>query len=390
MLGDDTPVSVTLNLHVIRAATDAPEDLEAKRQIDALGNEVFLGPMLEGEYPEDLLEDTKHITDWSFVQDGDLERSSRPIDVLGVNYYSTGRVRRGTPRSARRSRPGRAPPRREPVGRARRTSSSSRSPARTRTWAGTSSPQGLVDLLARDARALPGPPADDHRERRRVRRRGRADGAVHDAERVDYLHDHIDAVGEAIDAGVDVRGYFVWSLMDNFEWSYGYSKRFGIVRVDYDTQERTVKDSGHWYRQLIATNTIPTTGRPPVAPPVTSALVRSGAIRARTSDVLGDDGGVGRRSTKRPYGAEHVELDLDRATAGRTSESGADGEWTVQRVRGSDREYRCPGCDQVLAAGTAHVVAWRTDGLFGEALDDRRHWHTSCWQARGRRGPTRR
>ena len=76
---------------------------------------------------------------------------------------------------------------------------------------------------------------------------------------------------------------------------------------------------------------------------------------------------MGRRSTKRPYGAEHVELDLDRATAGRTSESGADGEWTVQRVRGSDREYRCPGCDQVLAAGTAHVVAWRTDGLFGEA-----------------------
>nr|WP_081681157.1 hypothetical protein [Cellulomonas sp. URHD0024] len=99
---------------------------------------------------------------------------------------------------------------------------------------------------------------------------------------------------------------------------------------------------------------------------------------------------VGRRSTKRPYGTEHVELDLDRATAGRTSESGADGEWTVQRVRGSDREYRCPGCEQVLAAGTAHVVAWRTDGLFGEAVDDRRHWHTSCWQARGRRRPPRR
>jgi len=97
-----------------------------------------------------------------------------------------------------------------------------------------------------------------------------------------------------------------------------------------------------------------------------------------------------RRSTKRPYGAEHVELDLDRATGGRTSQSAPDGEWVVQKVRGSDREYRCPGCDQLVAPGTPHVVAWRSDGLFGEAVDDRRHWHSSCWQARGRRGPTRR
>ena len=97
-----------------------------------------------------------------------------------------------------------------------------------------------------------------------------------------------------------------------------------------------------------------------------------------------------RRSTKRPYGAEHVDLDLDRATGGRRAESAGDGEWVVQQVRGSDREYRCPGCDQVVAPGTPHVVAWRSDGLFGEAVDDRRHWHASCWQARGRRRPTRR
>ena len=71
----------------------------------------------------------------------------------------------------------------------------------------------------------------------------RADGQVHDDRRIDYLHGHIDAVGEAIDAGADVRGYFVWSLLDNFEWAYGYDRRFGIIRVDYDTQERTWKDS---------------------------------------------------------------------------------------------------------------------------------------------------
>ncbi len=99
---------------------------------------------------------------------------------------------------------------------------------------------------------------------------------------------------------------------------------------------------------------------------------------------------MARRSSKRPYAAPHVELDLERATGGRRAESADDGEWVVQRVRGSDRVFRCPGCDQEVAPGTAHVVAWRRDGLFGEALDDRRHWHESCWQARGRRAPTRR
>jgi beta-glucosidase len=79
-----------------------------------------------------------------------------------------------------------------------------------------------------------------------------ADGAVHDPDRIAYLQGHIGAVLDAIEAGVDLRGYFLWSLLDNFEWAYGYSKRFGIVRVDYETLERTVKDSGQWYREVIA------------------------------------------------------------------------------------------------------------------------------------------
>ena len=77
------------------------------------------------------------------------------------------------------------------------------------------------------------------------------DGRVHDDRRVAYLRDHIEAVGQAIDAGADVRGYFVWSLLDNFEWGYGFSKRFGIVHVDYDTQVRTPKDSAHAYAEVI-------------------------------------------------------------------------------------------------------------------------------------------
>ena len=78
------------------------------------------------------------------------------------------------------------------------------------------------------------------------------DGAVHDRDRVAYLRDHLTALRAAMDAGVDVRGYYVWSLLDNFEWAFGYDKRFGIVRIDYATQQRTPKDSYHWYRSLIA------------------------------------------------------------------------------------------------------------------------------------------
>ena len=98
-----------------------------------------------------------------------------------------------------------------------------------------------------------------------------------------------------------------------------------------------------------------------------------------------------RRSTKRPYGAEPAPLDIDRVRGGRSSENGPHGDWTVQRVAGSDREYRCPGCDQLIARGTAHVVAWAADGLFGAeaALADRRHWHVACWAARDRRRPAR-
>jgi beta-glucosidase len=83
------------------------------------------------------------------------------------------------------------------------------------------------------------------------------DGAVHDVARIDYLRRHLTALHRATQRGVDVRGYLVWSLLDNFEWSWGYSKRFGIVRVDYDTLQRTVKDSGRWYSQLAATLRIP-------------------------------------------------------------------------------------------------------------------------------------
>jgi hypothetical protein len=90
---------------------------------------------------------------------------------------------------------------------------------------------------------------------------------------------------------------------------------------------------------------------------------------------------MGRGRRRRPYGAEHPELDVDRARGGRSTQSASDGEWVVQQVGPSDREYRCPGCDQMLR-GVPHVVAWRTDALVGNGVDGRRHWHARCWERR--------
>lgn len=96
-----------------------------------------------------------------------------------------------------------------------------------------------------------------------------------------------------------------------------------------------------------------------------------------------------RPSRRRPWGAEPAPLDLDRALNGARRESGTDGEWTVRTVRSGTKAYTCPGCSQQIPSGTSHVVTWREDSFFGTqtALDERRHWHTSCWAARGRRGP---
>jgi beta-glucosidase len=116
-------------------------------------------------------------------------------------------------------------------------------------------PQSLTELLVRVHRDVPGVPLV-------ITENGAAfddvvtDGAVHDADRISYLRGHIGAVLDAVGQGVDVRGYYAWSFMDNFEWAWGYTKRFGIVRVDYDTQERIVKDSARWYSRVIAANAL--------------------------------------------------------------------------------------------------------------------------------------
>jgi beta-glucosidase len=253
----DAQFSVTLNLHVVRA--DRPEDSDAARQIDALGNRAFTHPMLKGEYPADLLEDTKAITDWSFVQPGDLEQINQPIDILGVNYYSTNRVRVWDGVGQKQNADGHKDVGASPWPGADDVEFVEQpGPYTDMGW--NIEPQGLFDLLVAVRDEFPDQPL-------MITENGaafpdvvseEADGAaVHDADRIDYLRRHLTAAHRAIEAGVDLRGYFVWSLMDNFEWGFGYSKRFGIVRVDYDTLERLPKDSAAWYARLAASGTIP-------------------------------------------------------------------------------------------------------------------------------------
>lgn len=118
-------------------------------------------------------------------------------------------------------------------------------------------PSGLYDLLLRYTREAPGLPLMITENGAAYADKPDADGAVHDPDRIRYLHGHLSAVQRAIADGADVRGYFLWSLMDNFEWSYGYGKRFGAVHVDYETQRRTPKSSARWYARLAGTGVLP-------------------------------------------------------------------------------------------------------------------------------------
>ncbi|MCU1510105.1 MAG: beta-glucosidase [Glaciihabitans sp.] len=249
---NDADYSVTLNLHVIRGGGRGED--EAIRQIDALANRAFTGPMLLGAYPPDLLDDTAAITDWAFVQPGDLELIHQPIDVLGVNYYSTATVRLWDRSTARQTADGHKAAGGSPWPGADNVEFLEQpGPYTEMGW--NIAPDGLEELLLSLKDQFPNQPLmitengaafDDRVE----------DGRVHDAKRVDYLHRHFVAAHRAMAQGVDLRGYQVWSLLDNFEWAYGYTKRFGIVYVDYETQERILKDSALWYSEVIGSRRI--------------------------------------------------------------------------------------------------------------------------------------
>ncbi len=247
-------LGITLNLTnaVPNDPTD-PVDLDAARRLDALWNRAYLEPILLGAYPQDFLEDVAAHRFDELVRDGDLETIHQPIDFLGVNHYHDDNVS-GHPLPADHPK-GLAPTDKKTsswfVGSEFLTSPTRNLPRTAMGW--EINPDGLRHLLVRLGREYPNlPPLY-------ITENGSAwddvvasDGHVHDAQRVDFLERHLEAVAQAIDEGADVRGYFAWSLMDNFEWAWGYEKRFGIVYVDYETQERIIKDSGHTFAALAA------------------------------------------------------------------------------------------------------------------------------------------
>ncbi|HHU11084.1 MAG TPA: beta-glucosidase [Intrasporangiaceae bacterium] len=233
-------VSITLNPTQVYGPEDGDEaDADAVRRADNIYNGVFFSPLFAGRYPDGFHDDTAHLSDHSYIGDGDLVEISTPLDNLGVNNYFPTRVRAA--RDGERGTP-------ELAGMERVVGVEPRPPHTDMGWEVL--PRGHYDILIRSAKES-GLPIY-------ITENGSAwpdvvspDGRVHDPDRIAYLHGHLDAVADAIEDGADIRGYFAWSLLDNFEWAYGYSKRFGIVYVDYATQERIVKDSGWEYARII-------------------------------------------------------------------------------------------------------------------------------------------
>ncbi|MEO7060095.1 MAG: GH1 family beta-glucosidase [Lapillicoccus sp.] len=251
----DATMSVTHNLHVVRPADPhSAEDLDVVRRLDALGNRAFLEPELEGTYPDDLIADTAAVTDWSFVRDGDLTAIHQPLDVLGINYYTTSIARKWDGVSPRVREDGHMVSEHVPWVGVDDADFVLEEGLRTQMgW--LVDPSGLTELLVRTAKTYPGLPLMVTENGAAFEDTVTADGQVHDELRVDYVRRHLGAVRDAIDSGADVRGYQLWSLLDNFEWAWGYDRRFGIIHVDYGTQERVVKDSARYYADVIRANT---------------------------------------------------------------------------------------------------------------------------------------
>lgn len=247
--GAGASVGITLDPLYVLAMSPADADLAA--EISAGKTDLFLLPILEGTYPE--LERPGVVPGEAVVRAGDMGTIAAPVDFLGVNYYDPVYVRRRGEVLGRGEEPIAGYPGAVVV-------KPDRFPRTSLGWVvDPDSFYGLLMDLHRRAPHLPlyvtenGCACHDY---------AGPDGAVHDPERIEYLSVHIEAMKRAIDDGADVRGYFVWSLLDNFEWTDGYSQRLGLVYVDYPTQRRTLKSSARFYAEVIAANALPANALP--------------------------------------------------------------------------------------------------------------------------------
>ena len=246
---DGLELGVVINATNVKSEGTPPAPQDALRRIDAIQNRWWFDPIFKGAYPADILEDFGDLAD--AIQPGDVEHIAQPLDWLGINYYFDGLFRGladedPTPRV-------RAYPTATGV-----TQAPLREVHTDMGWPIT--PEGFTELLVRVHDDYPNHPPIYITENGCAYDDPVVDGRCADPRRIDYLDLHLRALKDAIDAGVDVRGYFQWSLLDNFEWAFGYDKRFGIVHVDFDTQQRTLRDSAHWYREVIRGNAVPARG----------------------------------------------------------------------------------------------------------------------------------
>ena len=246
-------VGITLNLTPIRVTNDgsgSTEALERARLVaDASQNGMFLDPILFGRYPEHA--PASELPPAELILDGDLETIAAPIDFLGVNYYQPVHLRAGDPANLRR---GEEAPQNGISG----SVVAFRPNGLEQTNMGwLIDPDGLYQLLLRVSKDAPGLPLYITENGCAAEDYVNPDGQVNDLERVKFLHLHLDACARAIRDGVNLAGYYVWSLLDNFEWGYGYQKRFGIVFVDFATQQRIPKSSAAFFAQVARDNALP-------------------------------------------------------------------------------------------------------------------------------------
>jgi beta-glucosidase len=245
-----TPVGITLDMHPVRLApgSSAAALEQARLVTDAELNGLFLEPVLHGRYPEHAR--AVLLPGPELISDSDFATISQPIDFLGVNYYSPVFLRSGDPDDLRRF---------EEPARCQLPGVVEYQPAALdRTAMGwLVDAEGLYELLVQVSDAAPGLPlyitengcaAEDYVD---------SAGTVNDLDRISYLHQHLEAAARAVKAGVNLAGYYVWSLLDNFEWAWGYQRRFGIVYVDFETQRRIPKNSARFYSHVVRANAVP-------------------------------------------------------------------------------------------------------------------------------------
>ncbi len=255
--GASRRVGIVLNQTTVRPHSTDPVDISAVRRADGVRNRIFTGPLFQGAYPVDVMADLAHISDFAFVRDGDLSVISAPLDHLGINYYKPECVAASAdgidPEYIESGGDGSAYVGCDDLVFVRR--------GLPRTDIGWEiDATGLYDVITRLAAECPGVPLYIAENGAAYDDEVSADGGVHDRDRVGYIDTHLRAVHEAMGTGAPVKGYFVWSLLDNFEWAWGYSKRFGVIHVDYTTQRRRIKDSGHWYARVAGSGELPPVG----------------------------------------------------------------------------------------------------------------------------------